>query len=67
MPFLVCKKCLAGIHDSILTPEMRELMGWPIDGRHRPGDCDGEIDVVSDQQAGAGPGYVPPSSGNAAN
>jgi len=62
MPFLTCKKCHAGIHTGILDAELREAFGWPIDGLHRPGECDGEIEVVSDQQAGAGPGYVPPPS-----
>jgi hypothetical protein len=61
MAFLICKKCKAGIHTEILTPEMREIMGWPIDGKHRPGECDGDIEIVSDQQAGAGPEYIPPT------
>lgn len=62
MSFLICKKCKSGIHTSILETmslEMRTDLGWPIDGNHAPGDCDGEVEIVSDQQAGAGPGYVP--------
>lgn len=65
MAWLICKKCRAGIHDSILTPEMRRVCGWPIDGKHRPGECDGDIEIIaSDQQAGAGPGYKPRNGGS---
>jgi hypothetical protein len=41
-------------------------MGWPIDGKHRPGECDGEIEAITDQEAGVGPEYKP-SSSNGAN
>jgi hypothetical protein len=60
MAFYICKKCKAGCHVDV-GEEVLRVMGFSADGRHRPGECDGEVEVVSDQRAGAGPGYVPPA------
>jgi len=60
MAFMICKKCKAGCSTS-LDDATKEAVGFVVGGLHRPGECDGEIEVVRDQQAGAGPGYVPPT------
>ena len=61
MAFYICKKCKAGC-SALVDEATRKILGFSIDGAHRPGDCDGEVEVVSDAQAGAGPGMLLPKS-----
>jgi hypothetical protein len=63
MSFLICKKCKAGIHTKAIPVELRVELGW-IDGKHLQDGCGGETEIVSDQNAGVGPEYEPPTGSN---
>jgi hypothetical protein len=59
MAFFICKKCKAGARTDVGEATLKAL-GFTVTGPHRSGECDGEVEIVTDQQAGAGPNYVPP-------